>query len=132
VLWIELTWLDNLLYLDDASLARTSHVLIEVPCSLPENDITKSVSLPSLDDREITGDGLLHDVVTTIEVATFFRFGSNDSALTIRAKFDWEATFLQDSVSTSWGVESSHTSTATTNLLSQRALWNELYLKLAS
>ena len=57
----------SLTYLSNGDGTGFSYWNIKVASRLAEDEVSSSVSLPCLDQREVSCNGLLHDVVTAIE-----------------------------------------------------------------
>lgn len=83
---------------------------IEVACSGSEDQIAVGVSLPRLDQREVTSDRLLHDVVTTVEVAGLAGLAGNRHRF-VGVVFDGETTFLDHRAVGGGGEEGGDAST---------------------
>ena len=122
---------DNLLNLSDDKLASSGHGGVEVTGSVAEHKVTLGVSLPGLVKSNITGEGLLHEVLASLELTNLARLGLLDHiALGVIA--DGEASLLDHGSDSSGSVESGNASSASTDTLSKRTLRDQLNTDITS
>ena len=62
IIWLEFSNWNDLLDFNNASLTSACHIWVEVSCCLSEDNVTELVSLPCLDERELTLESGLEDV----------------------------------------------------------------------
>ncbi len=94
----------NLLRLDDGELSVASHDAVVVVRGIPEHQVPDLVGLPSVDERDIAGDGRLHDESPTVEDASFLRVtGNPDASLhTTRVVTDRDSAGFNSGVRAGW------------------------------
>src|SRR5690349_15280466 len=90
VLGIQLTGLDEFLYLSDADAAGCRDHRVEISCSLAEHEIAPRVTFPRFYKREVTADPALHHVHTSVELARLLSFGYGGAHTRWRKK-GWNA-----------------------------------------
>ena len=69
IIWLEGTNWNDLLNFNYASLTSACDIWVEVSCCLSEDNVTELVSLPCLDERELTLESSLKDVGSTVKVS---------------------------------------------------------------
>lgn len=109
--------------------ANLGALRIEVASGGSEHQVAVSVSLPCLDQCEVTGNGLLHHVVAAVEVAGLTRLTRDGHSL-VGIVLDGETALLDHGTVSGGGVEGGDASTSGSKSLSKGALRGKLNLKL--
>src|SRR6267378_3687208 len=73
----ELAQLDELLDFGDYVVGGGGHHGIEVARSFSVDEIAPAIALPGFDEREVTAERALENVMARIEFAGFFAFGNH-------------------------------------------------------
>src|SRR6266576_4608008 len=83
---IQLSNIHQMLHLGNCHLRRRRHHGIEIPRSLPIDQVARSIPLPRLHESKIGGEPALHDVQTPVKFAGLFSLGDDRSHTRRRIK----------------------------------------------
>jgi hypothetical protein len=109
---LELARLDEVFDLGDRHLAGGGHHRIEVSRGLAVDEIALGIALPGVDDRHISHQAPLHNIILAVEAANLLAVGD-------------------DGADTRLGEESGYAGAAGPDALGERALRGEFKLEFA-